>query len=154
MNVMFTKHPKMLTFDVTHSWTDSQKCTDATEHVQFNTRCHPFNSNTFSIPKYGNELGFSPTLKGPGRKFTQEWKLTSTQHTSYSSENELRRKTTLIHSSRSANRGAQLGPHCRPQEHGKRESVLAWSGCTSCVRRKESGQHTSAGLREHLAEQT
>lgn len=52
---------------------ESQRQTDATEHVQFSTRCHSF-SNLPSIQKHGNELGFSLTLKGAGRKFTQEWK--------------------------------------------------------------------------------
>ena len=43
---------------------ESQRRTDATEHVQFNTHCHSFSSNIPSIQKHGNELGFSLTLKG------------------------------------------------------------------------------------------
>ena len=70
---------------------ESQRCTDATEHVQFDTRCHSFNSNIPSIPKHGNELGFSLTLKGPRRKFPQEWKFKA-HSTLVTAQKELRRK--------------------------------------------------------------
>lgn len=102
---------------------ESQRCTDATELVQFNTRCHSFNSNIPSILKHGNELGFSLTLKGPGRKFPLEWKF----KTLVTAQNELRRKSTLINSSRAVSRGARLGPNCpAPALHSANRANWGW----------------------------
>lgn len=84
-NLTFTKN---LTFWLLMSSTieaESQRYTNAIEQVafpKFNTFCHFFLFHIPSTPWYGNGPSFSEILKGPVRKlFTQEWKVTSRQHT-------------------------------------------------------------------------
>lgn len=84
---------------------ESQRQTDANEHVQFSTRCHSF-SNLPSIQKHGNELGFSLTLKGVEGSSLRSENLKHAAHYLQLRERAGGGKTTLTNSSRAFSRGA------------------------------------------------